>query len=57
MLSENKIIAIFCFVDDLLKEIGHTEDIRSKVSDSEIITTTIIAALYFRDTSIMDEAL
>ena len=47
MLSENKIIAIFCFVDDLLKEIGHKEDIRRKVSDSEIITTAIVSALYF----------
>jgi hypothetical protein len=47
MLSENKIISIFCFVDDLLKGIGHQEDCRRKVSDSEIITTAIVSALYF----------
>ena len=47
MLSENKIISIFCFVDDLLKAIGHQEDCRRKVSDSEIITTAIVSALYF----------
>jgi hypothetical protein len=30
-----------------LKEIGHPEDSRRKVSDSEIITTVLVSALYF----------
>ncbi len=47
MLSEDKIIAIYCFVDDLLKGTGRQEDSRRKVSDSEIITSAIISALYF----------
>lgn len=47
MLSEDKIIGIFCFVDDLLKAINHPEDCRRKISDSEVITTAIISALYF----------
>lgn len=47
MLCNDKIIGIYCFVDDLLKGIGHLEDNRRKVSDSEIITTAIISALYF----------
>ena len=47
MLSEDKIIGIFCFVDDLLKGIGHLEDSRRRVSDSEVITTAIVSALYF----------
>jgi hypothetical protein len=47
MLSEAKIISIFCIVDDMLKACGHKEDIRIRVSDSEIITTAIISALYF----------
>ena len=47
MLSETKIISIFCIVDDMLKACGHKEDIRIRVSDSEIITTAIISALYF----------
>ena len=47
MLSEDKIIGIFCLVDDLLKGIGHLEDNRRKVSDSEVITTAIVSALYF----------
>lgn len=47
MLNEDKIIAIFCLVDDLLKGIEHKEDNRRKVSDSEVITTAIVSALYF----------
>jgi hypothetical protein len=47
MLREDKIIGIFCLVDDLLKGIGHQEDSRRKVSDSEVITTAIVSALYF----------
>jgi hypothetical protein len=47
MLSENKIIGIFCLVDDLLKGIRHQEDSRRRVSDSEVITTAIVSALYF----------
>ena len=47
MLSEDKIIAIYCFVDDLLKGLGWQEDKRRKVTDSEMITTAIVSALYF----------
>lgn len=47
MLTEDKIIRIYCIVDDILKSIGHVEDVRRKVSDSEIITTALASALYF----------
>jgi hypothetical protein len=47
MLCTDKIIGIFCLVDDLLKGIHHREDSRRKVSDSEVITTAIVSALYF----------
>jgi len=47
MLNEDKIIRIYCIVDDILKGIGHGEDSRRKVSDSEIITTALVSALYF----------
>ncbi|MEO6719718.1 MAG: IS982 family transposase [Ferruginibacter sp.] len=47
MLTEDKIIRIYCIVDDILKSIGHFEDNRRKVSDSEIITTAMVSALYF----------
>jgi len=47
MLSEDKVIALYCIVDDMLKAMRHTEDIRVKVKDSEVITTAFVSALYF----------
>jgi hypothetical protein len=41
------VIAIYTIVDDLLKAIGHTDDCRAHLSDSEVITTALTASLYF----------
>lgn len=43
----NEIVTIYSVIDDLLKAIGHKEDMRCEMSDAEIITTAIIAAMYF----------
>ncbi|MDF5734189.1 MULTISPECIES: IS982 family transposase [unclassified Nostoc] len=43
----NEIITIYAIIDDLLKALGHDEDCRRQVSDAEIITTAIIAAIFF----------
>ena len=43
----NETIAIYAIIDDLLKAIGHDEDCRRNMSDAEIITTVIIAAMFF----------
>ncbi len=40
-------LAIYCFVDDLLKVLEHREDRRQQFSDAELITTALIAMLYF----------
>lgn len=40
-------IAIYSFVDDLLKALGHREDRRQTVGDAQIITTALVAARYF----------
>ena len=47
MLTRDKIISIFCLIDDLFIGIKHQEDSRRKVSDSEIAITAIVSALYF----------
>lgn len=47
MLSEDKIIALYCIVDDLLKEMHHYEDAKVKVSDSEVVSTAFVSVLYF----------
>ena len=47
MLLESKIIGIYCLIDDMLKSVHHYEDSRRKISDSEVILTAVISALYF----------
>ncbi len=47
MLCEDKIIALYCIVDNLVKGIGHKEDVRRKVSDSEVITTALCVLSLF----------
>ena len=47
MLCKDKIISIFCFIDDILQEIAHKEDSRRQVCDSEIIVTAIVSSTSF----------
>ncbi len=44
---EDHVIAMYCFVDDLLKAKGAKTDKRAKMSDSMILTTALVAAHYF----------
>jgi Transposase DDE domain len=45
---DDKIIATFCLCDDLLKTIHHQEDGQCQMNDAEILTTALIASLFFR---------
>lgn len=47
MLSKDKIISIFCLIDDILEGIEHKGDIRRRVSDSENILTAIDSSTSF----------
>lgn len=40
-------LAIYCFIDDFLKQSHHREDLRVCVTDSEVITIAIVAMLHF----------
>ncbi len=44
----DKTIAIYCFLDDVFKAIGRKTDGHCKVTDAEIATTALLAALYFQ---------
>ena len=44
----DKVIGIYCLIDDILKGLGHSEPQQRKVSDSEVITTAVVSALYFK---------
>lgn len=47
-MLQDKVIGIYCLVDDILKGIGHYENKDCCVSDSEVMTTAIVSALYLK---------
>ncbi|MGV3656884.1 MAG: transposase [Chitinophagaceae bacterium] len=47
MLTQDKVISLYCIIDDILKAMRHRQDIRIKVTDSEVLTTAFVAGLYF----------
>lgn len=44
---DSQIIAIYCICEDVLKALHHIEDKQRKMSDAEVLTTSIVAGLYF----------
>jgi len=44
---DNQIVAVFCLCDDILKALYHREDHQCRVSDAEIMTIALTAALHF----------
>lgn len=45
---DEKIIAIYCLCDDILKSMKHYEDPQRKMSDAEVMTTALVAVVFFR---------
>ena len=45
---DTQIIVVFCLCDDMLKSLHHHEDRQCQMSDAEVMTTAIIAMLYFK---------
>jgi len=45
---DTQIIVIFCLCADLLKSFHHYEDPQCQMSDAEVMTTAIVAMLYFK---------
>ena len=44
---DTQIVFVYCLCDDLLKALQHWEDPQYRGSDAEILTTALVAALYF----------
>jgi hypothetical protein len=44
---DTQIVAVFCFCDDMLKALHHRVGPQSQVSDAEVMTTAIVAVLFF----------
>ena len=45
---DEKILAIYCRCADVLQALGHVEAPPQKMSDAEVITTALVARLFFR---------
>jgi hypothetical protein len=45
---DTQIVIVFCLCDDLLKALHHCEDPQCQMSDAEVMTTAIVAMLYFK---------
>jgi hypothetical protein len=44
---DTQIVAIYCIYDDILKGLNHSEDKQRQMSDAEVMTTSIVAVLFF----------
>jgi hypothetical protein len=44
---DSQIVAIYCICDDILKGLQHAEDKQRQMSDAEVMTTSLVAALFF----------
>jgi hypothetical protein len=45
---DSQIVAVFCLCDDMLKAVHHYQDQQCQMSDAEVMTTGLVAALHFR---------
>jgi hypothetical protein len=45
---DDKILAVYCLSADVLNAISHAEDPQQQMSDAEVITTGLVAMLFFR---------
>ncbi len=45
---DTQIILIYCLCDDLLKAMQHKEDAQCQMSDAEVMTVALVAALHYR---------
>jgi len=45
---DDKILAVYCLSADVLQALGHAEDPQQRMSDAEVITTGLVAMLFFR---------
>jgi hypothetical protein len=44
---DSQIVAVFCLCDDMLKGLHHYQDPQCQMTDSEVMTTAIVAVLHF----------
>ncbi len=48
-MNERTIITVYVVIDDVLKLGQHQSHVLSQISDAEVLTVAVTAALYFRN--------
>ena len=48
-MDDIKIIACYCIIDDVLQQLEHKSHCLAGVSDAEVLTIAVVAALYFQN--------
>lgn len=46
-MNSHVIVAVYVAIDETLKALGHETDKRAQLSDAEVLTVAVVAALYF----------
>jgi len=44
-----KIIAAYCIIEDTMRQLGHRSHYHARVSDAEVLTVAVLAAMYFQN--------
>jgi hypothetical protein len=44
---DEQIVAIYCLCDDLMRQMGFADDPQTRMTNAEVVTTALVAALYF----------
>ena len=44
---DDRIVTVYVLIDDLLQSLNHSEDVQCQMSDAEVLTTAVVAALFF----------
>ena len=45
---DGQIVAAYSLCDDLLRALGHQEDVQCRMTDAEVMTTALVAVLFYR---------
>jgi hypothetical protein len=48
-MDDHKIIAAYCIIDETLSQLGHRSHYHAQVSDAEVLTLAVVAAMYFHN--------
>jgi hypothetical protein len=48
-MNEDVILTVYVVIDDVMKGSGHQSDIRASLTDAEVLSIAVLAALYFQN--------